>query len=120
MTKQKLDIDDIRVIQELMGGPRTQTAVPTVQVQKDSFDTFTGGLSKGWPFILAMCSIAFWLIQSIIGINSTLQQHDTRITQNVEAIKSIDSKLDANVVSNNDIIRRLDNLQKDVEILKAK
>lgn len=119
MAKQKLDIDDIRTIQELIGGKSTQTVVPTMQVPtQDSFSSFTGGITKGWPFILAMVSIAFWITQSIYGINSTLLQHDNRITQNTEAVKQIDGKLDQASQSNSDIIRRLDSLQTAVDTLK--
>lgn len=120
MGKAKLDIDDIRTIQELMGGSRTQTAVPTVQVQKDSFENFTGGVMKGWPFILAMASISFWIMQSFYGINATLSDHDSRITQNTESLKGIEVKLDQAATNNNDIIRRLDSLQTAVDTLKQK
>lgn len=120
MAKEKLNIDDIRTMMELMGGQRTQTAIPTVQVQQDSFQSFTGGVMKGWPFILAMGSVAFWVMQSIYGINSTLAQHETQISANTDAIKSMDTKLDAQAQSSNDIIRRLDSLQTAVDNLKAK
>lgn len=120
MAKGKLDLEDVRTIMDLVnGGKSTQTVVPTMQVDKDSFSAFTGGLSKGWPFILTVGSIGFWMVQSIYGINSTLTQHDARITQNAEAIKAIDMKLDTFTVSNNEIIRRLDNMQKDLDILKT-
>lgn len=120
MTK-KLDIDDIRTIMEVMGNKsQSQTVVPTMQVDKDSFSSFTGGLQKGWPFILAISSIVFWLMQSIFGINSTLIAHDTRITNNTGKIIAIENKLDSIDVASNEIIRRLDNLQKDLEILKQK
>ena len=110
----------LKGLKDLSSGKDTQSVVPTMQVDKDSFASFTSGVAKGWPFFLAMASIAFWLIQSIFGINSTLAQHDSRIMQSAEAVKGIEAKIDIQTISGNEIIRRLDNLQKDLEILKGK
>lgn len=119
MARESLSIEQVMAIVDRVKGTSTQTAVPTVQVPKDSFTSTVDGITKGWPFLLAMASIAFWLMQSIYGINATLQQHDTRITTNADAVKSIETKLDSASVANSDIIRRLDSLQTAVDNLKA-
>ena len=125
--KENLTLEEVLAIVDKVGGRNTQmqTAVPTVQVQKpDSFEVLTGGILKGWPFITMLVGSVLWISQSIFSINSTLQAHDTRIIANTAAIKAVEDRADSQAVaqnaSNNDVVRRLDNLQKDVDILKTK
>ncbi len=121
MAKTPISLEEIITLIERAHGRGSQTAVPTVQVQKsDSFETFTGGVLKGWPLILAIFGLAAFLF----NMNSNVTAQDLRINQNSEAIKSIETKLDAksasDTLSNNDIVRRLDSLQTAVDNLKAK
>lgn len=123
MAKQNLTLEDVITIVDKVAGrsSQTQTAVPTVQVQKpDSFESLTSGAMKGWPFIMFVLVIGYTVVTNFNTITSTNENQDQRIQQNAEAIRSIEGKLDDATTASNEIIRRLDNLQKDLELLKSK
>lgn len=129
MAKQKLNIEDIRMLQELLGTDKrtTQTVVPTMQVTKDSFSTTVDAFTRGWPFIIALISAAFWIVQGF-STNSALfaelkaanDKQDLKIEQNAKSIEILVANEDKSLETSNEVIRRLDNIQKDVEILKTK
>lgn len=121
--KQNVTLEDVLAIVDKVAGrnTQTQTAVPTVQVQRpDSFEILTGGILRGWPLITGILALAAFLF----NMNSAIQAHEANITANTHAIQQIETKLDSqatvNNTNNNEVVRRLDNLQKDVDILKTK
>lgn len=117
----KLDLEQIKLMKELFGQQHpTQPAVPVVNVQdKDSFASFTNGLRQNWTFVLALFAVGFWIVQSVFAINAINATQTKDIEANSKAIDEIRAAIDRQDQSNAEIIRRLDNVQKDIEIIKA-
>jgi exonuclease VII small subunit len=101
-----------------------------VASDRDSFATFTGGLRENWIFVGAVFAAAMWLFngQSDARNVDTIQQ--TAIDANAAQITALESKLDDLEQSLNDkfdeaadlnaeVIRRLDSVQREVEIINA-
>lgn len=130
----KIDIEQLKLIKELLASPHQNMGeiVPVHPAKdRDSFAEFTGGLRQNWVFVIALFSIGFWLISNTFEIQNQNQQQDTRIESTETAILNLNKQfetfeqetgnsLEATSVINNEIIRKLDALQKDIEVIKGK
>lgn len=124
-----LDPDTIANLQKL--APLFQMPAATAAVhEKDSFSSFVGGVRQNWIFIAAMISVLFWGFNQLSAIDTVNADQDRRITTSAqdlatltntmsEFIKTVDNKFDTQGDNMNEIIRRLDSLQKDVDIIKG-
>ena len=98
---------------------------------QDSFATFSSGLRNNWIFVLALFAVGWWVVTNTNeskNINSNQDQALLVIEKSIETLgtdlislrKEMSDNSKANVETNNEILRRLDLLQKDIEIVKTK
>ena len=128
----KVDLETLKAMKEILTHQHVGEVVPVAPVKdRDSFASFTGGLRENWVFVVALFSVGFWLISNTFQIQNVNEQQDTRIESNAAAIINLNKEFEsfeedtgnafeANDVINNEIIRRLDALQKDIEVIKGK
>lgn len=120
-----IDLETIRAIKELLGNSHRQDAVPVVSVprDRDSFATFTGGLRENWVFVMALFAIGIWGTNQLSDINAVNITQQNQIDQNIKQLEVLTTAFNASQqaanTSSNEIVRRLDNMQKDIEIIKA-
>lgn len=120
---KKEDVELIKTIAEVMKpGSNSQPAVPVVSVpqDRDSFANLTGGLRQNWPLILALFGFGMWLMNAINDSQTTNLNQQNEIDRNTAAIQELKSLVTDGQTANAEIIRKLDNLQKDVDILNGK
>lgn len=113
-----LEKDDLQAIADLLKGGKERS----VQVaDRDSFASFTSGLRDNWPFLMALFAVGFWVVTNIMQINNINISQDGKIDSNASDIKSLSTDFktftDGQSSSNSEVIRRLDSLQKDINIL---
>lgn len=100
------------------------------QPDHDSFASFTGGLRNNWVFVMAVVAIAWWIINSVTNAQNINVIQDSKIESTVKAITDLTSNVNnltnqvqTNVrtsdAANNEIVRRLDLVQKDIDIIKS-
>lgn len=127
-----MEIDDktleaIREINRMMQGP---PAPPIQMHDRDSFASFTSGLRNNWMFVMAMVAVMMWGFNKLSTIDSINVDQDRRISTNAQDIaaltgnisnltSAVDTKFDNLSNTNNDVIRRLDSLQKDIDVIKG-
>lgn len=127
----ELDQKTIDALKSL--APIFQVPPPPVTGQvkdADSFASLTTNVRNNWPIILALASLLFWGFNLLSNINAVNADQDRRITTNAQDIgkladtvadyaRTTDTRLDNASSNDNDIIRRLDSLAKDIEIIKG-
>lgn len=90
----------------------------------DSFASFTSDLRKNWMFIMALFAVGFWIVTNVLQINSINLTQDRDIKMNTTDIRDLTNTLDTwqqdQNTSNAEIVRKLDSLQKDIDILSGK
>lgn len=122
MEKQTIDIETLKLAKELLGGKKPE--------DRDTFATFTGGLRENWIFVMAVMGVFFWVNTQINSNIQTDARQDTHIQSLIETVQQltenmgvlngkVDSTVDAQSVTNSEIIRKLDALQTTVEFIKA-
>lgn len=128
----KIDLETLKVMKEIFTHQNMGEVVPVHPAKdRDSFAEFTGGLRQNWVFVIALFSIGFWLISNTFEIQNQNQQQDTRIESAETAIVNLNKQyeglrddtgdgFEAVNTTSNEIIRRLDALQKDIEVIKGK
>lgn len=130
---KQIDLETLQMVKDMMTHKHYGEVTPVHLSQKDhdSFADFTSGLRQNWVFVIALFSVGFWLISNTFETQNINQQQDNRIESNAAAIVNINKSFEGFQVdtraafqnvgdTNNEIIRRLDALQKDIEVIKTK
>lgn len=113
-----IDIETLRAVADAMKSHRTTTH------DSDSFADLTSGLRKNWIFLGALAVGAMWVIGGINTASSINQTQETKIAETAQAIINLNKSFDEfkGVTDNNynELIRRMDSFQKDIEFIKTK
>lgn len=120
--------DVLKMIELARGEDRrtTTTVVPTMQVQtdRDSFATAGNFLRNNWPILVTLAAAILYIPSQFSEIKSTNVAQQVQIDRNSEELKLLSASFkdsqDSQITVNNDIVRRLDKIQTDVDTLKAK
>lgn len=127
-----IELEDLKVIAEMMKTPQPSqhpaphsTPVPVVQVKdRDSFASFTTGLKDNWVFLMALFGFGMWLLTNIFQINTTNLSQDKNITtlelNQQQITTTVNTFVTDQNASNAEIVRKLDSLQKDIDIISGK
>lgn len=97
----------------------------------DSFAALTGGLKNNWVLLMAIFAIGGWVVTNLNDTKNVNVLQDSRIESNEKAVEAIGisvttltnemrNNVNINNSTNNEILRRLDLVQKDIEIIKEK
>lgn len=98
---------------------------------RDSWMDFRNGLKDNWVFLSVIFGAMWWIMNTVNGATAINVTQDQKIETNVKAIETISNNLDdlrdemrsgfkASDGVNSEILRRLDLVQKDIEIIKSK
>jgi hypothetical protein len=77
------------------------------------------GLRNNWMFVTALAAVAFWLTQNIFDIKTVNTTQTGDITENKARIEKLEESIEDNRQTSSEIIRRLDAVQKDIEVIKT-
>lgn len=100
------------------------------QPDHDTFGMLTGGLRNNWPLLMALFGIGWWIITSVSASQNINVVQDGKIEATAKAVSELtinvtslanqfQTNVRANDTANNEILRRLDLVQKDIDIIKT-
>lgn len=118
----KIDLEQAKMLKELFGGPSsTQPAVPVISVpqDRDSFASTRSALKDNWIFLVALFGTGMWVMNAVNDGQTVNINQQNEIDRNTAAIVELKDIATSGQTNTADIIRRLDNLQKDLEVIKA-
>lgn len=124
-----IELEDLKVIAEMMKAPQpvphhTQPVSVVPVRDKDSFAAFTMGLKDNWIFLMALFGFGMWLVTNVFQMNTVNLSQDKDIDSNTKNIQTLTTTFDGwrtdQNSSNAEIVRKLDSLQKDIDVLSGK
>lgn len=120
----KVDLEQLKAMRELFGSQQsnTQPAVPVISVPQDhdSFASTRNALKENWIFLAALFGAGMWILNAINTGQTTDINQQNEINRNTAAISELKQFVLAGQTANQEIIRKLDILQRDVDILNGK
>lgn len=110
---KNLTTDDIRTLVEAMRTP-----------DKDSFATAGSFLRNNWPILITLVGAIIYIPSQFSENTSINRAQDLQIERTAKEVQELSASFEAfqtaQNLANNDIVRRLDKIQTDVDTLKAK